>query len=154
MNSGLALITMNPIESLNVDGANVELGVFAVPEMSLSSARGGMKSHDFIMTVRTAAMVDFLTLEYNACVRGLKEDDEKVGGPQDRLAMAGYPNLDQLSGDPEILLDVLGGCLLHEFIGKLSWDGSFPIEYWLDEVTRCQVRGEEIRLSGVCYSRG
>jgi hypothetical protein len=144
---------MHPLESLNVDGEDAELAAFAVPEMSLSSARSAMTAHDFILTVRAAAMVDLLNPEYDALVRELKIDDEETSGPQDALALAGYPSLERLSRNPDILLDVLGHYLLQEFVGKLSWDGSLPIKYWLDSVTRCEADGITIRLFGICCSR-
>ncbi len=143
---------MHPIESLRVDGEHAELSTFAVPDMSLSSAQSSMCAHHFIIGIWAGEMTELLAPDYAALVRELKADDRKMGGPQDALAVAGYPPLDQVIRKSE-LLDVLGHHLLHEFIRKHSWDGWSPVRYCFDRITRCETDGEIIRLFGVCYSR-
>jgi hypothetical protein len=144
---------MNPIESLLVDNKPINLGTFAVPDMSLSSSRTTMTQHSFEVKAKAAALLSLLEPAYAAWVTESRQDDELCGEPQDELAKAGYPDLQQLINEPQLLELVLGHYLLHEFLGKFTWDGSEPIEYWLDSVTKCNADGEFIYLHGFCYSR-
>lgn len=144
---------MNPIETLLVDNKPTNLGIFALPAMSLSSSRATLTRHSFEVKAEAAALIRFLEPAYAAWVTESKQDDELCGGPQDELAKAGYPTLQQLVNAPKLLALVLGHYLLEEFLGKLTGDGSEPIEYWLDLVTRCNSDGQFIYLHGFCYSR-
>lgn len=144
---------MNPIESLLVDNKLNNLGSFAVPDMSLSSSRATMIQHSFELKAKAAALISLLEPAYAAWVTESKQDDELCGGPQDELAKAGYPDLQKIINAPQLLELVLGNYLLQEFLGKLTWDGSEPIKYWLDSVTKCNSDGEFIYLHGLCYSR-
>lgn len=143
---------MNPILSLLIDNISVPPVRFALPDMSLSSARVEMFRHSFVFTIDTKRMVEFLDPVYADWVDESKRDDDICGGPQDDLALAGYPELIRLVGFPELLEQVLG-YLLKDFLGKLTWDGVSPIEYWFDCVTGCEANDQYVRLSGVCYSK-
>jgi hypothetical protein len=144
---------MNPIESLKVDNAPKALNTFAVPEMSLSSGRATMNRSIFEFTIRADALVEFLEPAYLAWIAESKKDDEQCGGPQDALAVAGYPPLSQLVENPPLLELVIGHYLLQEFLGELTWDRCSAIEYWLDTVTSCRLEHGLIHLSGICYSQ-
>lgn len=145
---------MNPIESLRVDAESRELTRFAVPEMSVSSSRAAMRSHKFVLQIRADLLIEYLEPSYAAWVAESRADDEAVGSPQDDLAKAGYPSLSQLVESPPLLEAVIGHYLLQDSIGKLTWDGTSPIDYWMDCVNDCEVKGNFIYLSGVCFSRG
>lgn len=144
---------MNPIVSLRVDDELRELGRFAVPEMSLSSSRADMLRHGFVLTISADLLSAYIEPTYAAWVADSRIDDEKSGSPQDELAEAGYPDASELVKSPSLLRLVIGSYLLDDVLGKLTWDRKSPIEYWLDSVTDCEVMGNEILLSGVCYSR-
>lgn len=143
---------MHPIESLTVGDRLIDPGIFSVPEMSLSSSRQGATCHQVTVAIRPDAMVDFLTPSYEAWVAESKQDDDQIGKPFDALALAGYPSLHDLISMPDILGDVLSSYLLADFIGRLTWNGSQPIQYWLDSFTRCEAHGGLIYLHGTCYS--
>jgi hypothetical protein len=143
---------VQPIESLTVGDRQIDPGIFAVPEMGLSSSRQDAECHQVTVAIRPDAMVDFLTPRYEAWVAESKRDDEQIGRPFDALALAGYPSLHDLTSMPDILRDVLGSYLLADFIGQLTWNGSQPIRYWLDGFTRCEAHGGAIYLHGRCYS--
>lgn len=144
---------MDPIPSLLIDGRPEKMDVFAVPELSLSSGRAECIRHSFVLTLAAEEVVALLEPAYADWVSESKKDDELCGGPQDELAMAGYPALRQLLDHPELLMLVVGGYLLESLLSKLAWNGSSPIDYWLDEVTDCSLDGHLVRLSGVCYGR-
>lgn len=129
------------------------LASFAVPEMNLSSSRAAMRQHTFVVSVPADDLVKYLEPAYSAWVVESKRDDETCGGPQDELAEAGYPSLSKLIEAPLLLELVVGNYLLKELLGKLTWDGSSPIEYWLDQVTECRADENLIRLIGICYSK-
>ena len=144
---------VNPIESLRVDNMPATLARFAIPEMSLSSSRMTMTCHSFEFTIRASVLMEALEPAYAAWIAESKWDDELCGGPQDKLAEAGYPELGQLMGSPSLLELVIGHYLLRDFLPQCTWDGVSPIEYWLDEVTGCCAEDGIIRLSGICYSK-
>ena len=144
---------MKPIRSLQVDGAAQELRRFSVPEMSLSSARSAMRQHEFVLAIQAQALVSFLQPAYSTWVVESKADDLAAGSPQDELGLAGYPSLGELLEAPKLLELVIGHYLVREFVGKLSWDGVSPIEYWLDRTTGCRIKGDDVYLSGICFSR-
>jgi len=143
---------MNPILSLLVDNVQTSLTSFVVPDMNLSSARAEMKRHTFVFAIDTNRMVEFLEPAYSAWVDESRRDDEVCGGPQDDLALAGYPPLNRLIETPALIQLVLG-YLREDFLGKLTWDGKSPIQYWFDCVTACDADDREVRLSGVCYGK-
>lgn len=103
--------------------------------------------------MQASALIKYLEPAYAAWVAESKKDDERCGGPQDKLAKAGYPSLNQLIETPRLLGFVVGHYLLQEFLGKLTWDGASSIEYWLDRVVDCQTSDGFVRLSGTCYSK-
>lgn len=144
---------MNPISSLHVDGAAQELRRFAVPEMSLSSARAAMQQHEFVLAIQAQSLVSFLQPAYSAWIADSRADDVAAGSPQDELGLAGYPTLSKLLEAPKLLELVIGRYLVQELVGKLCWDGFSPIEYWLDRTTGCHVEGDTVYLSGFCFSR-
>ncbi|MRV76268.1 hypothetical protein GJ700_31620 [Duganella sp. FT92W] len=111
-----------------------------------------MERHTFLFEIATKQMIEFLEPAYAAWVEESKRDDEICGGPQDDLAMAGYPALDRLVEAPGLMQLVLG-YLQKDFLEKLTWDGSSEIWYWLDDVTGCDASDQLVRLSGVCYSK-
>lgn len=143
---------MNPVLSLRIDGGPIAPAQFAVPGMSLSAARTGMKRHSFVFVIGTVRLVEFLTPAYEAWVEGSKRDDAICGGPQDDLAIAGYPPFSCLVENPDLLQLVLG-YLQTDFLEKLTWDGVTEIEYWLDEVTGCESDKQRVVLTGICYSK-
>lgn len=144
---------MSPIRSLQVDGSTQELRRFSVPEMSLSSARTAMRQHEFVLAIQAQSLVRFLQPTYSAWIAESKADDLAAGGPQDELGLAGYPSLSKLLEAPELLELVIGHYLVQEFVGKLCWDGCSSIEYWLDRTTGCRIEGDDVYLSGICFSR-
>ena len=144
---------MSPIRSLQVDGSTQELRRFSVPEMSLSSARSAMRQHEFVLAIQAQSLVSFLQPAYSTWVAESKADDVAAGGPQDEIGLAGYPSLSELLELPELLELVIAHYLVQEFVGKLSWDGCSPIEYWLDRTTSCRIEGDHVYLSGICFGR-
>jgi len=144
---------MNPLQSLHVDNEPRMLSRFAVPEMSLSSARSTMVRHSFAVTIKTVDLIHYLEPAYSTLIEELKADDALLGGPQDELAEAGYPNLEQLVKAPKLLELVVGHYLLQDLLCRLTWDGVSPIEYWLDEVSECRSDERVVHISGICFSK-
>ena len=144
---------MNPIMSLFIDDKPKRPEILALPEMSLGSSCGMMNRNRFEVAIEPSALIDFLEPAYLEWVEESKRDDEQCGGPQDELAEAGYPTLKQLLEHPDLLELVLGHYLLQKFLRELTWNGSEPIEYWLDLVTDCYLDKGIIHLCGDCYSK-
>ena len=138
---------------IDIDGQPKRLESFAVPDMSLSSARASMVRHHFAFTMDVGSFLELMTPVYEAWVRESTKDDELCGAPQDALAEAGYPCVRELLDKPRLLELVFGHYLLHEFLGRSTWDGRSEIEYWHDEVEGCQRKGQFVELTGICYSR-
>jgi hypothetical protein len=143
---------MNPIKSLLINNAPVSLGSFVVPQMSLSSSRAQMCEYEFVLEASASELFEVLAPAYRAWVVESKQDDEMNGGPQDALAVAGYPTLDELEGNPHLLELVLGSYLLNEFLGKFTWDGTSGGSYWFDRTTGCRAKDGIVSLTGICYS--
>ena len=144
---------MNPIESILVGNRQVDPFAFVVPEMRLSSGRADADCHQVTVAINLDGMIDYLSPQYEEWAFESKTDDEQIGKPFDALAIAGYPSLRDLTLRPDILGDVLGHYLLHGFIGQLTWNGSQPIQYWLDQFSHCEVAGRTVYLHGTCYSK-
>ena len=144
---------MNPLLSLTVDGMPRDLKRFAVPNMSLSSARATMIAHSFVIESTAHAIVEYLNTLYLSWVAESKVDDERFGGPDDELGKAGYPDLSRLIEVPELLTLVVGDYLGRDLIDKFSWDRHSPIEYWLDDVSECRAVEHLIHIHGICYSK-
>jgi hypothetical protein len=144
---------MNPLQSLFVDSERKALPTFAVPEMDLSSSRSTMAKHSFVVTARAIDLIQCLAPAYSAWLDESRADDEDCGGPQDELAEAGYPSLEQVLKAPQLLRLVVGHYLLRDLLVKFTWDGSSPIEYWFDQATECHLDDQVVQISGVCYSR-
>ncbi|WP_207064584.1 hypothetical protein, partial [Niveibacterium umoris] len=138
---------------LCVDGKKQSLSAFAIPEMSLSSARTEMKKHSFSVTVSASDMLARLAAPYDAWVADSKKDDQLCAEPQDELAEAGYPALQQVLAMPNLLELVVGHYLFGELVRPLIWNGHGPIEYWFDQVTSCRSTGIVVEVAGVCFSR-
>jgi hypothetical protein len=143
---------MSPHLSLLVDNKPVAPCRFAIPEMGLSSARAAMKRHTFILTMSRSDLIKFLEPAYGAWIEESRQDDEICGSPQDELALAGYPELARVIETPPLLELVVGSYLLRDLLRTLTWDGSSQIEFWFDDVSRCQADDKVVRISGSCYS--
>jgi hypothetical protein len=144
---------MHPIESLLVDGTPVKPNLFAVPEMSLSSARANTRALRFRLKASATDLIQLLEPAYAKWVAESKLDDELCGGPQDELAAAGYPELSCVLDSPSLSALLLGHYLLQDFLGKCTWDGHSKIVYWLDVVESCHVEQGSVHILGRCYSR-
>ncbi len=145
---------MNPIASLMIDGLSCHPANFAVPEMSLSSSRATMVPHAFEVSLRAASLLERLDAAYRAWVEDSRKDDAQCGGPQDELALAGYPDLEQVLRQPQLAELLVGHYLLQESLGQCTWDGHSPIHFWLDQITGCCVGEGVVQLHGICYRRG
>lgn len=143
---------MNPIDSLLIDGKPELLRNFVIPEMSLSSSRATMTRHSFAFGINAVRLADLLDPLYVSLVDELRDDDVRCGSSQDALACAGYPIFSEVLKEPELTEVVLGTYLLHDWLGRFTWDGVAPVKYWLDEITHCEITGDQITLSGVCFS--
>jgi hypothetical protein len=144
---------MSSIISLLVDGKERRPTVFAIPEMSLSSARSHMIKREFSISIAAPAVIALLEPSYAAWVIDSKEDDEQSGSPQDELAEAGYPSLSQVLATPQLLNLVVGHYLFQDLITPHAWDGAATIEYWFDEVTTCRLSDDIVEFEGICYSK-
>lgn len=144
---------MQLVEHLKINGAPTPLSTFVVPQMSLSSARASMTRHTFEFAINAEALVEHLQPAYCAWVTESRNDDAISGGPQDALALAGYPEFRQVLTQPLLLKLVVGGYLLEAFLRELTWNGSDAQAYWLDTVTDCCLEQGLIYLRGVCYSK-
>ena len=113
-----------------------------------------MMPHTFALSINAVAIASLLEPLYATLVGELSEDDERCGGPQDALAIAGYPTLSDVLKVPELTELVLGRYLRHDWLDRFTWDGVAPTKYkyWLDEITHCEIAGGQIILSGVCFS--
>lgn len=111
-----------------------------------------MTPHTFLIGVNSELLVEVLAPTYATWVTESKKDDDIFGSPQDALAEANYPELAQLIKTPSLLELVIGHYLLHDFLGKLTWNEERQIEYWLDTVSSCHIEGHLVYLSGTCYS--
>ena len=111
-----------------------------------------MREHGFVVKAASSELFEVLAPAYRAWVTESMRDDELCGGPQDALAMASYPALNELQGNPNLLELVIGHYLLHDFLGKFTWDGTSTIKYWFDRITGCQIADGVVVLTGACYS--
>ena len=142
----------NPIDSFLVNGKPKLLQTFVVPEMSLNSNRATMAPHAFALCVNAARIGDLLARPYAELVAELRADDAICGGPQDALAIAGYPKLSEVLKEPELALLVLGCYLIDDWLTPFTGDGDAVFKYWFDEFKHCEIVGDSLTLAGVCFS--
>ena len=143
---------MPPTFALFIDGVHQPSALFAVPGMSLSSARSRMVKRSFVLSFVAAEVVAYLAPMYEAWVVDSRKDDEQCGSPQDELAEAGYPSLNKVVETPNLLELVVGHYLFSELFGPQAWDGRDPIDYWCDQTISCSSDRNTIRVEGICYS--
>jgi len=142
------------VTTLQIDGSAVSPLEFCDPEMSLSSARSGMIAHRFEIAIDWAEVVDATTTAYGELIRELRGDDSICGGPQDDLARADYPPLDEVLQAPPLVDLVFTAYLGRELLRSQTWDRVTPIRYWLDEVDNATYEAGNLILRGACYSQG
>lgn len=135
---------------LKIEGKKTDINEFALPEMSLSSARSNMKRFQFQLEVDVCELLNILDSDYKEWVTESKEDDEQCGGPQDELAEAGYPQLDSVLKNNELLELVVGGYLFEDLISKYSEPGR-GTKYWWDAVNSCTCDSQKVFINGICY---
>jgi hypothetical protein len=138
---------------LKIDGETVALGSLAVPATSLSSTRTEMMAGAFELRIATADLVESMRDDYARWVAESKADDGRTGGPQDALAAAGYPELDELSAQPELVELVFGHYLIQELFAKLPSEHQGGAVYWLDQVDGARSEPGCTSLMGKCYRR-
>jgi len=112
-----------------------------------------MVRHAFVAIFDAALIVNLLDQSYVEWVNFSKEDDALFDAPQDALAAAGYPTLEEVLKVPELAELVVGNYLLHELLSQFVWNGAGPMKYWLDQITRCEVETGIVKLIGICYSK-
>lgn len=138
--------------TLAVDGMQKRTASFAIPEMSLSSARSMMKKRNFEICFDAAELTRGLESAYASLVKDLRQDDLECGAAQDGLASAGYPSLNQVLLSPSLLRLVIGNYLFAELIAAQGpIDGVLP-RFWSDEVISCSLDGAAVSIKGICYS--
>ncbi len=142
---------MYPI--LHIDGILQNYKSFVVPEMSLSSSRGNMKRHSFEIQLSSQSIIELMSEEYQQWVKESKEDDKQMGSPQDELAIAGYPSIENLLANEGLTQLVFGEYLIRELLEKCTWDKKSEINFWFDSCKKTALNGSEITFHGICYSK-
>ncbi len=138
--------------TLLIDGTPEDVRGFAVPDMDLSSARAGMLKRDYVLRINADYLIQLMSSAYEEWVAESKRDDEICGGPQDELAEAGYPRLEEVIKIPELLELTFGKYLNQALLRKLMWDGVSDVRYWQDWNSSCRLEEESIEFRGICYS--
>jgi len=137
--------------NLTIDDKPELIEKFAIPDMSLSSGRSGMRQHSFSIVISENELIDCLNSDYQEMVLELKKDDEQVGSPQDDLAIAGYPELIDVIKEVSLLELAVGYYLLRDLLAKFSVPSGLT-NYWLDEVSNCRYDSGLVHINGICYS--
>lgn len=137
---------------LKIDGAETRITEFALPEMSLSSARSRMDKREFEIQIDSDELLRLLDDDYRKWVIDSKEDDVQCGSPQDELGEADYPELKKVLLEQDLLDLVVGGYLFKDLIEKFSTPSSKTI-YWWDDVSSCTYNSKWVLIQGVCYSK-
>jgi hypothetical protein len=140
--------------TLTIDGREHPLRHLWLPEMSLSSSRTGRASATYVLEVDRDTILSALSDPYEQYVRESKEDDE-LTGTTDLLGQAGYPPLDAVLDDPDLLSEALGGYGLSDelFRAVLPAASGQMLGTWaIDTVDEVRRDGERIVFTGTCYA--
>ena len=137
---------------LKINGQVEPIGKFALPEMSLSSARAEMDIWKFSISLKKDELIELLNSDYQQLVSELKKDDACVGSPQDELSEAAYPELIEVVKNEKLLKLPIGYYLFENLISKFSQTCS-NTTYWHDEVSNCKYDAGLVHIYGVCYSK-
>jgi len=140
--------------TLTIDGREHPLRDLWNPEMSLSSARDGRQAATYVLVVDRDTVLSSLSAAYDQYVREMMEDDQLTGDP-DALGRMGYPPLDVVLDEPELLSDVVGGYGLSAelFAAVLpAASGPMPGTWATDTVDMVHFDGERVVLQGTCYA--
>lgn len=138
---------------LKVNGENTSLDSFVCPDMSLSSARTNMVKHNFTLSIKAEELIKEMNTDYEDWVAESKADDDICGGPQDELAKAGYPPIDDLIKIPNLLVLTFGHYLIKELFDKVLPSMTSRMLFWFDKIIGCELNNTDVLLKGVCYSR-
>lgn len=139
---------------LIIDGRELPLRHLWLPEMSLSSARAGRASATYVLSIDRDTVVSSLAGAYERYVRETKEDEE-LTGERDLLAEAGYPPLETVLDDPDLLDEVLGGYgLSDELFNTVLPSASGPMHgtWAIDSINSVRRDGNRIVFQGTCYA--
>lgn len=138
-----------------IDGNAIALESFVIPSMSLSSARADMMKKEFVLRINTKELIDTMNADYHEWVEESKKDDEQCGSPQDELAEAGYPPLEELLHAPDLVDLALGDYLARKLFEKfLPPFDKEKAEYWFDdEIDSSYNEGAYTYFRGLCYQR-
>ncbi|MCX4027953.1 hypothetical protein H0A36_19620 [Endozoicomonas sp. SM1973] len=137
--------------NLKIDDKSVPIDIFCLPEMSLSSARAKMTKWTYSLSIKEQEFIELLEDEYHQLISDLKEDDEQVGEIQDELGKAGYPALDKVLQDNELLFSTIY-YLFENLISNFSSSGASTV-YWHDDITSCEYKQGKVYIYGICYSK-
>lgn len=138
--------------NLEIEGQSKPIETFALPEMSLSSARSKMVPWKFSIRVKETDLISLLSEDYQRVMSDLKEDDMQVGSPQSALGEAGYPELIEILKKRELLELAVAYFLFETLISKYSLASS-KTEYWHDEIYSCKYESGVVEIYGICYSK-
>ena len=135
---------------LYIENTKKDIVEFALPELSLSSARARMNRKEFRIEVEAHEIQRILEWNYREWVYESRRDDEVCGSPQDELAEAGYPELYEVIMNQELLELVVGGYLFEKLVSKFSKPSELT-KYWWDQVLSCSYSKGKVIINGVCY---
>ena len=138
--------------SLFIDHKPASFSEFILPEMSLSSSRSTMIKHEFEMVFDGAEVIEKLREKYAIWVEESIEDDRMCGSPQDELALAGYPELEEVIQQKELLNLVIGGYLFEDLMAAYQTEEVLS-QYWYDQVVSTKLIDQSISIKGICYSK-
>lgn len=140
--------------TLTIDGRAAPLGHLWRPWMDLSSTRVGRRSATYVLAVDRETILSALSDPYDLRVVEMREDDA-LTGTTDVVGEAGYPPLDVVLGQPELLSEVLGGYLLHEELcaAVLPPAPEDVAGTWaIDTVDGVRLDGDQVVFQGTCYA--
>jgi len=139
--------------ALSVNGKDVSLQRLWRPDMSLSSAKAGRQAASYTLTADKAVVLQILSRAYEGCVRGLKDDD-RITGSTDFFGRAGYPPLESLRHQPELLSRVVRTYFEEELLAALLLPPppSLSGTYAVDGVSSVRYEEERFVVEGTCYA--
>jgi hypothetical protein len=139
--------------TLSINGQAVSLDRLWQPAMSLSSSKSAGRLMSYRLAIDQASVLPKLAAAYDECVQELKRDDA-VTGNTDFFGKAGYPPLDVLLAQPELLSEVVSTYFQDEIFSALSLskpEKTSGPSYAVDGVNSVYLLDNELVLEGECY---
>jgi hypothetical protein len=123
------------------------------PEMGLSSGKEKMQKHQFELRISVNEFIKEMNEIYSNWVLKSKKKDNLLNEAPDEITKAGYPKIEEIIKDKELLELAFNTYLSQEVFNNMKKNFFVKVKYWIDWIESCSFDGKDIIYRGICYSK-